>query len=149
MIWSVWRAFWGELNTPSSFPADPEGGGKNQAAHILIGFYLASVVCILWALAIGEMPHRLAVWPAVTLTYFWLIELRRQQWQGADTLIDTAFVGLGAAVPLVSLKEIAFDPAIDLRLQMPGAVVVFLAIPVMLLAYVAPRIFRKYRTRAV
>lgn len=146
---ALWLAFWGDLNTPSSFADDPEGGGKNQATHILIGFYLAAVVCIAWALAIGELPHRMAIWPAVTLTYFCVIELRRQQWQGADTLIDTGFVGLGAAVPLVSLKEIAFQPEIDMRLQLPGAVVVFVAIPLALLAYVAPRIFRKYRPAAV
>lgn len=145
---SVWKAFWGDLNTPSSFPDDPEGGLKNQASHILIGFYFAACLCIAHALIAGEMPHREGVWLAVTVSYFWLIEIRRQQWQGADTLIDTAFVGLGAAVPLVSLKEVAFQPDIDLRLQLPGAVVIFVAIPVALATYAIPRIFRKYRTRA-
>ncbi len=146
---AVWRAFWGDLNTPSSFPDDPEGGLKNQASHILLGLYLSACLCIAYALIYGEMPHRVGVWFAVTITYFWLIELRRQQWQGADTLIDTGFVGLGAAVPLVSLKELAFHPEIDLRLQLTGAVVVFVAIPVALAAYGVPRIFRKYRTSAV
>lgn len=148
-MWSVWRAFWGDLNTPSSFPDDPEGGLKNQASHILIGFYLSACLCVIWALIAGEMPHRAAVWPAVTGTYFWFIEWRRQQWQGADTLIDTFFVGLGAAVPLVTLKEVAFRPDIDLRLQMAGAVVIFVAIPVALAAYAIPRVFRKYRRSAV
>lgn len=143
-VGSLWLAFWGDLNTPSSFPADPEGGLKNQGWHILIGFYLSACLCIVWALIAGEMPHRAGVWLTVTAGYFWVIELRRQQWQGADTLIDTAFVGLGAALPLVSLKEVALRPEIDLRLQMAGAVLVFVAIPVALAAYGLPRLYRKY-----
>lgn len=148
MFWAVWKAFWGDLNTPSSFPDDPYGGLVNQAAHILFGLWVASALCIVVALLTGEMPYRLAVWPAVVLPYFFVVELGRQQWQGADTLIDTGFVGLGAAVPLLSLKEVAFHPEIDLRLQMPGAVVVFVAIPVALAAYGLPRLFRKYRPKA-
>lgn len=144
MIWAVWLSFWGDLNTPSSFPDDPEGGMKNQASHVLIGLILSAWVCVGWALVAGEMPYRLGVWCAVVSTYFWF-EMKRQEWQGADTLIDTGFVGLGAAVPLVSLKEVAFQPEIDLRLQLAGAILILIAIPVAVLAYGAPRMVRKYR----
>lgn len=147
-VWSVWKAFWGELNTPDSFQDDPYGAVTNQSAHVLWGLWASVAICMGYLAIMGEMPDRIAVFLLIAFGYPILIEKFTQRWSGADSIVDTMFVSLGAAAPLVSLKEVAFKPNLDLRLQFEGTVAIMVAIPVLLLAHWWPRAARKYWPKA-
>ena len=138
----MWRAFWGELNRPETFARDPYGALTNQAGHVLLGGVAVCAVCASWALAFGEMPHR---WPTgliLIALYAVMIEWWRQGWRRGDSILDTAFVALGVAGPLVTLVEVRFRPVIELQLQ-PWAFLLWLVCTVAALGvYVAPRIKR-------
>lgn len=140
----VWRSFWGELNTPESFHDKPYEGALNQAGHILIGAVLAVVVCLGWLVAFGEMPHKWAVGLALVGGYLTVIECLRQGWQGADSVVDTAFVAQGVSLPLVTLSETQ-SGALEVHavegLVGIGAAVLSLAL------YVYPRARRKWQAR--
>ncbi len=144
MFRAVWLSFWGDLNTPESYYDEPGKAAANQGAHWALGLALASLVCLIYFRLFGEMPHREAVWAAVVTGYLFL-ELRRQEWQGADTINDTMFVGLGAAFALVSLKEIwvggqrCLDPRADEGLLLMAATLVIFA------AHLTPRAWRQWR----
>lgn len=141
---SIWRMFWGELNTPDSFYDKPYEGGMNQAIHILIGIALVCIICLGYALLTGEMPYKSLTWLTVTAGYAVLIESWRQKWMGEDSLVDTAFVSLGAIIPLVSLSEVSFQPNIKLvPNEIEGLVSICVAI-VALAIYVYPRAKRKW-----
>lgn len=144
MSGSVWQAFWGDLNRPETFASDPYGALTNQAGHVLLGGVAVCTVCVLWALLYSEMPYR---WPTgliVVGLYAALVEWWRQGWQRGDSLIDTAFVALGVAGPLVSLTEVRVRVNVEMQLQ-PWAFGLWLAGTVAALAvHVAPRIKRAY-----
>ena len=144
MIRSVWLAFWAELNTPSNYAADPYGGFTNQASHWAVGIAAAAATCLLFGLLAGEMPPRWGVWLAVTLGYAVWIEKIKQEWAGPDSIVDTGFVALGAALPLASLKETAFRPRIALELHAEAGLAVLAGSAIALLAYVYPRL-KKWR----
>lgn len=142
---AIWLAYWGRVNEPSSYWADPEGASKNQLSHWAIGLWLSASSCMGYALIFGEMPSRLAVWCVLTLGYFRLIELMKQGWQGPDSVIDTMFFSLGAAVPLVPLNEVSFYPEIDLSLNEEAGLALMGTTLVLFIAHVAPRARRWYQ----
>lgn len=137
----IWKSFWGELNTPDSFSDQPYEGALNQAGHIMIGATAAVILCLLWQMAFGEMPYRWAVGLGLSIGYLLLIECLRQGWQGADSVVDAAFVSLGVALPLISLREVrpgALEPQ-----AIPGIVGLLCAAAALGL-YVYPRARRKW-----
>ena len=143
-FFAVWRMFWGDLNTPDSFHDRPYEGGMNQAVHVIMGAATVVVICLVWAIAYGEMPYKIPTWCVVTGGYAMIIEWFKQGWKGADSILDTYFWGLGAALPLVSLSEVAFRPEIKL---VPNAVEGLIGIGVTVLSlavYVYPRARRKW-----
>lgn len=141
---AVWRAFWGDLNEPDSFPAQPVVAGGNQVSHIAMGAAASAAVCMAWAAWQGEMPVRWYVGIGLTMAYLLVIELGRQGWRRGDTLVDTAFFALGAGWPLVSLYEIRFDPRIELGVNKGAFALWSASVLVALGAYLTPRILRKY-----
>lgn len=149
MISAAWLAFWGDLNTPESYPDDPVKAATNQAAHWSVGAVLSSVVCMAWFLVFGEMPWREAVWLAVVSAYLGLIEWYRQGWKGADSLTDGIFVGLGAALPLVALKERMTEAGPTLDPRAVEGLSLIAASLVIYAAHILPRLVRQYRTRRV
>lgn len=141
---SVWRMFWGDLNTSDSFYDKPYEGGMNQAVHILIGIALVCIVCLGYALLMSEMPYKTLTWLTITGGYAVVIEGWRQGWMEEDSLVDTAFVGLGAAIPLVALSEVSFRPHIKLvPNETEGMISICIAI-ITLAIYVYPRAKRKW-----
>lgn len=147
MIRAVWLAFWGDLNTPSSFPSDPAGAATNQSAHMFWGLIAAIVSCMVWHAIFGEMPFRVATWAVLTLAYAVVIEKWQQSWSGPDSIIDTGFWSLGAAIPLFSLKEVSFRPKVVLELQERDTWIVLAVVAVAMMAYILPRAVRKWNGR--
>lgn len=149
MIRAVWQSFWGELSAPSSFPADPYGALTNQAGHLALGFFLSSAAALIASTTAcafaGEMPFRLTIWAAVTVGYLVLVEWLQGGWSGADSVIDTAFVSLGAAFPLAALKEVSFQPRVILEARPMEGLSLMAVIVAALAAYVYPRAVRKMR----
>ena len=143
----VWRSFWGELNTPESFHDKPYEGGMNQAVHWLMGGVAVVVICLAWAVAYGEMPYKIPTWVCVTGGYAILIEWLRQGWKRVDSLIDTYFLGLGAALPLVTVSEAAFRPEIKLVPNPVEGLIGIGAAVLSLAVYVYPRAKRKWQAR--
>jgi hypothetical protein len=112
---AVWRVFWGDLNEPDSFPAQPYVAGANQVSHIAMAAAAsAAVVRRLGRVAWARCPSDGMSVIGLTLAYLLVIEIGRQGWRRGDTPVDTAFFALGAGWPLVSLYEIRFDPRIEL-----------------------------------
>jgi membrane-bound ClpP family serine protease len=143
----VWRMFWGDLNTPSSFPTDPQGAFLNQLGHIAAGLVAAIVLCYAFLLGFGEMPYRWGVWFAIVAIYLVAIEWFTQGWNKADSVIDGAFVALGAAIPLAGLKEIAFHPKVVLEPRPIEGLAVLVISALALAAYVYPRAVRRWKER--
>lgn len=102
MMRAVWLAFWGELNTPSAYQDDPYGALANQSGHLALGAFLAAALSLAYCGIFGEMPFRWPVWASVVTTYLVAVEWLKQGWSGADSVIDSAFVALGAAAARVS-----------------------------------------------
>lgn len=138
----IWAVFWGDVNTPSNFANDWYGGVTNQIGHVMLGLFAVCAICVAYAVAFGEMPWRGPVGMGIIAVYFFGIELWRQKWQGADTIVDTCFVALGVIAPLVSLHEVAFSPAIKLQLDIYGLAISMTAIVIGLAGYAYPRIDR-------
>lgn len=147
MIRAVWLAFWGEINTPSAFRADPYGALTNQLGHVALGAFLASALSLIYCAAFGEMPFRWPVWAAVTMAYLVAVEWLQQGWSGPDSIIDGAFVSLGAAAPLAALKEVAFFPRVILEPQPKEGLTALACIVAALAVYVYPRAVRKWRAQ--
>jgi hypothetical protein len=141
----VWQSFWGELNTPNAFRADPYGALTNASGHVLLGLAASSFISLAYCALVGEMPVRGWVWLVVTFGYLWLIERVVQSWSGPDSIRDGAFVSLGSAVPLVALKEVSIQPIVVLEPQPLQGLVALAAVVVALAAYVFPRARRKWR----
>lgn len=138
-------AFWGELNTPSAYRADPYGALKNQVGHVAFGAFLASALSLGYCAWFGEMPFRWPIWAAITLGYLLTVEWFVQRWSGPDSLIDGGFVSLGAAAPLAALKEVALYPSVTLEPQPVQGLVVLGVIVLALAVYVIPRALQKSR----
>lgn len=147
MIRAVWLAFWGELNTPSAYQDDPYGALANQSGHLALGAFLAAALSLAYCGIFGEMPFRWPVWASVVTTYLVAVEWLKQGWSGADSVIDSAFVALGAAAPLVSLKEVAFIPRVVLEPQPREGLTLLAVIVVALAAHVYPRAVRRLRAQ--
>lgn len=145
MIRAVWASFWGELNTPNAYRDDPYGALANQAGHLALGAFLASALSLAYCGLFGEMPFRWPVWASVTMTYLVAVEWFQQGWSGPDSVIDGGFVSLGAAAPLVSLKEVAFNPRVVLEPQVEEGLTLLCVIAVALVAHVYPRAVRRLR----
>lgn len=145
MIRAVWQSFWGDLNTPSAFRDDPAGAAANQAGHLAIGAFAAAFLSLAYCAIYGEMPFRIAVWLGVTWGYLVAVEWLTQGWKGGDSIIDGAFVSLGAAVPLASLKEVSFQPRVVLEPRPEQGLLILATIAVALAVYVYPRAVRKWR----
>jgi len=143
----MWRAFWGDLNRPETFARDPYGALTNQGTHVLLGGVLVCAICALWAIIYGEMPYRWPTGLAVVVFYAGVIEWWRQGWKPGDSILDAAFVAVGAAGPLVSLREVRFRPAIELEFYEWNFVLWLGCTGTALAIYVAPRIKRYYGGR--
>jgi hypothetical protein len=140
----VWRAFWGELNTPDNFKDRPYEAGLNQLGHIALGAVAVCVACLAWSMVVGEMPYKALAWLLVLGLYVVVIEWWRQDWQGADSVVDSAFFGIGAAIPLVALSETAIHPEVRLGVNAVEGLVSICAAGVSLAVYVYPRARRKW-----
>lgn len=141
---AVWQSFWGELDTPSSFPDDWYGAATNQGTHWAIGLVLSSAICQVFFVIFGEMPYREVVWLTVVSGYL-LHEIRRQGWDGVDTITDTMFVSLGAAFPLVSLKEIGTGAERSLAPKAESGLLLLAATLIIYAAHIIPRLVRHRR----
>ena len=138
-------SFWRELNDPSSFAADPIGGAGNQGTHVLIGGSIATAICVLWAYWYGEMPVRWTLWLAILVLYAVVIEWLVQGWNWWDSVQDTYFISVGAAAPLVSLKEVEYRPEIKLDFNELQCLAWLVVLVVSLTLYIYPRAAQKYR----
>jgi hypothetical protein len=147
MIRAVWEAFWGQLSEPSSFRSDPYGALTNQAGHVAFGAFIAAAFCLIYGAWFGEMPYRWPTFGGVTLAYLLLVEWLQQGWSGPDSLIDGGFVSLGAAAPLVALKEVSAHPRIILEPQAEEGLAILGVIVVALSAYTYPRALRWWKER--
>jgi hypothetical protein len=143
-FFAVWRMFWGDLNTPDSFHDRPYEAGLNQIGHIALGAIAVCVACLAWSMFYAEMPYKAAVWLAVTGGYAVIIEAWRQGWAGADSVVDSAFFGMGAAIPLVALSEAAIRPEIKLVANEVEGLAAIATAFVALAVYVYPRARRKW-----
>lgn len=131
------------MNTPDAFSDEPYFGGANQGVHILMGVAACAVVCLSWSWAFGEMPYKVPTACILAGLYMVLIEWMKQGWNGADSVVDSAFFTLGVCAPLVAFTE---DP-VTLQLEpQRGPFFAWLACAVVALAvYIYPRARRKYR----
>lgn len=145
MISAILRAFWGDLNTPNKFHADPQGAFVNQLGHMAAGNAAAIFLCYVYLLAMAEMPSRWGVFLLIVAVYLVGIEWIKQGWSKADSFIDGGFVALGAAVPLSGLKELRFQPTVELGIRPIEGLAVMAVCLVALAAYVYPRAVRKWR----
>jgi hypothetical protein len=141
----IWQRFWGDLNTPEAFPRDWYKALTNQSGHWAWAAAVVCAICGVWALHHGEMPYRLPLWVCVVVVYGVVIEYLRQGWRRRDTINDIYFVALGAAGPLMSLKEATYRPEVWLGLVGGGlGVLMWLGVTVVSLAvYIYPRIARE------
>jgi hypothetical protein len=144
MFGSALRSFWGDLNTPGTYYADPVGGAGNQGTHVLMAGCVTVAVCVFWAVFYGEMPYRWPLWLAVVFGYAVGVEWLSQGWSGKDSSADTYFVGLGAAGPLVSLYEVTYRPEIKLGFNEFECGVWLVVLVVSMAAYIWPRAMRAY-----
>ena len=95
------------LIEPEAFLDDWYGWLTNQAGHILLGVFMAFVLCLVAYFAAGELPGRVDVFAACLFGYV-AFELFTQGWQGYDTLEDTVFVvGYGCGAPLAVFHEVS------------------------------------------
>lgn len=110
-----WAQFWRELNTQDDFEDDPYTEGANQVTHWCGGALLACIVSVLWFQTFGEYPARSIVGALIIVPYGTVIEMRQRERPGAvrgkspistGSMIDTTFVALGAALPLLTFTEV-------------------------------------------
>jgi hypothetical protein len=140
------RAFWSNLNTPDDFRDDPYVGGLNQLGHWALGAALSGLVCILYGVAFGVMPYKIAVWIILIAAYAGLIEWRVQKWQGSDSLVDTAFFALGVTQVLLTFSEFAIlEGKVLLQINAPEALTTFACTVAALVIYIIPRAARSIR----
>ena len=140
---NIWRAFWGELNTPFDFSDQPYYGALNQIGHIAIGREAVTLICAGLA-SVGWPVDAWFVAMSVVTFYAVAIELWRQKWMGADTIVDTAFVALGATYAPLALQLTPSGRWVRTE-EATMAVVCWIVIVVAALAlYVYPRAKRKY-----
>jgi hypothetical protein len=137
--------FWTELNEPSRFADDPVGAAGNQGTHILIGGSAAVAVCVVWAYFYGEMPYRWPLWVAIVLLYAGFVEWFFQGWKRRDSVVDTYFISLGAAGPLVALKEVEYRPEIQLEFNAAQCLTWLVVLVMSMALYVYPRAAQKYK----
>lgn len=141
---SVWRAFWQELNTPDRFAAQPYYAFINQVGHMALGAVLVLTVGAVWAQATGRAPPGWPVAGGVIAVYVIAVELVRQKWVGADTLLDASFVSMGAVLAPITLRLTESGRWISVD-DASGAFLVWLAgATAALAAYVYPRLVAAY-----
>ncbi len=143
----IWKMFWGNLNTPESYPTDWYSALTNQSAHWAWAAAAVCAICAAYVLYFQEMPPRWELWLIVVFSYSFIIEYLRQGWRKHDSFNDTYFIALGAGGPLISLYEVRIHPQVDLGLTYNGwgfaawAIVVVISFA----AHVIPRIIRKIK----
>lgn len=141
----VWQSFWGQLDTPSSFPNDWYGAATNQATHWAVAMFSTIAFCLVYGLVFSEMPYRWPVFAGASLGYLFYVEVWRQGWQGADSINDWVFWSLGAAVPLVALEEVWFRPNVCLEPRNVEGLALLGATAVIYLAHIIPRYLRQQK----
>lgn len=111
-------AFWRDLNTPDSFERDWYGELTNQISHTALGAALATAVCAVWYLVLGELPFRSWVFLGLFAGYLG-VEIWGQGWTAGDSWFDSLMFGLGAAWAIMPFEEttlvgwkvvVTFDP---------------------------------------
>lgn len=112
---SIWEAIWREAMTPEDYRGQPYKAALNQFGHVSIGAFFASLVSLMWFSYADEMPIRGFVWIAVVTLYMGVIEIWIQGLKKRDTFADTFFVGMGAALPLVTFEEVIVAGDVLLR----------------------------------
>lgn len=103
----TFRDFIKMLAVPSDFDGDPYGEATNQLSHIALGAVAALAICIAHREVMGEMPTRWMVFFGVALFYVLVIEVAVQRWKPKDSLFDSVFVSLGAAMALWPVREVS------------------------------------------
>lgn len=96
------RTFLGSLAEPSGFNDDPYGWATNQISHAMfIGFGAATFFAFLTFKAGGEWLDQRITFAVVVGVYAVIWEAAIQGWRKLDSIMDTAFVALGAGAYLV------------------------------------------------
>ena len=140
---NIWRAFWGELNTPFDFSDQPYYGALNQIGHIAIGREAVTLICAGLAF-VGWPVNAWLVAAFVVVFYAVVIELWRQKWMGADTVVDTAFLSLGATYAPLALQLTPSGRWIRTQ-EATTAIAAWVAVVLIALSvYVYPRARRKW-----
>ena len=145
----IWRAFWGELNTPSDFSRQPYFGALNQIGHIAIGREAVMLLCRAWAAAFDATPNAYFIALYFVVFYAVVIELWRQKWVGADTVVDSCFVAIGASYTPLVLQLTPSGRWVRTQ-EASTAILVWIFIAVLALGlYVYPRAKRLYGTAEI
>ena len=123
---SVIASIWREAMTPDDFRGKPYAAVLNQIGHIAVGAFFCAFACVAWGAVAGEMPVRSLVWLMLITAYYGVIEIGIQGLRKADSMRDTFFVALGAAMPLVAFAEVSAPPVmLQLNLWPAFGVMVF------------------------
>ena len=105
--------FFKELTTSSNYTTDPYGYGKNQLAHLSIGFIMATVVSALSVLFAGEFLYKGDLF-AIMCVIFVLWEFVQRSlsvvkvtiWDSVEDWVFMALYGSGTAIFLFSESEV-------------------------------------------
>ena len=143
VMFSMWKAFWQDLNTPSDFRGDPYGELTNQSAHTFWGIVLAGVFCLVSLVRFGAFPEKEIAAIVVTLPYL-LNELFVQRWKGWDTIADVFFYAIGGYGLLASLSEIVIDDNVYLDPNPVAFATSFGVFLIVLFVRVRVRVIEKY-----
>jgi hypothetical protein len=98
----------------------------------------------LWYTLIAPVPSLWVLAALITLFYGVGIELLIQKWRGADTVLDTAFVGLGASLVPLSMSLTPSGRWFRVTDWSTGFLIWFACAALALAAYVYPRLVRAY-----
>jgi hypothetical protein len=144
MMWSIWRAFWEDLNTPENYAAQPVLGLTNQAGHMAGAFVASAGSASAWTQIFGWVPSLWITAGVVIAGYLIVIELVTQKWQGRDTISDTSFWSLGAVLPAVVISLTPSGRWIRVEELSSGFLFWLACATVALVLYAWPRAKRAY-----
>ena len=95
-------AFLRSLTEPSAFERDPYGWATNQISHAMfVGFGAATLFSFVALKCSGEWIDQRVTFAVVVCVYAIIWEAIIQGWRKMDSVMDTAFVALGASAYLV------------------------------------------------
>ena len=102
-----WKNF-KEFFKSQNFDNDPYGYLTNQIGHIVLGCYVVTlVVGFCFNFLCNEYPNQVPYVIAVMFAYVVIWELGVQGWKGLDTLEDSLYFSMGAALWLfIDMSEV-------------------------------------------